>query len=83
MSVQITQDAELGRVMDLFVKMVKYERRLGTPGVFVSYGTQRFPPGRSRQFVEHVLPEFVRTIQDGQGFRGRCRRRVIPLAPAR
>jgi hypothetical protein len=81
-SVQVTQDAEFGSVVDLFVKLVKHERGLVILGVRAGDGSQRLPPGSSWQFQEQVLPESVRTVQDGNGFRGSGRCRVIPLEPA-
>ena len=83
MSVQVTQDAEFGPVVvDLFVKLVKHERGLVILGVWASGGSQRLPPGSRWQLLEKVLPESVRTVQDGHGLRGSGRCRVIPLKPA-
>ncbi len=70
MSVQVTQDAELGPVVDLFVKLVKHERGLVILGERASDGSQRLPPGSCGQLLEQVLPESVRTVQDGNGLRG-------------
>ena len=42
MQVQVTQDAEFGAVVDLFVEMVEHERGLVTLGVLASDGAQRF-----------------------------------------
>jgi hypothetical protein len=82
MSVQVTQDAEFGPVVDLFVKLVRHERGLVILGVGASEGPQRLPPGSCWQLPKQVLPESVRTIQDGNGLRGSGRCRVIPLKPA-
>jgi hypothetical protein len=82
MLVQVTQDTEFGSVVDLLVEMVEYERGLGTLGVSVSDGSQGFPPGSCGQFVEQVLPEMVRAVQDGKGFRCGWWRWVVPLEPA-
>jgi hypothetical protein len=82
MSVQVTQDAEFGPVMDLFVKLVKHERGLVILGVWAGDRSQWLPPGSRGQLLEHVLPESVRTVQDGNGLRGGGRCRVIPLKPA-
>ena len=43
-SVQVTQDAEFGPVVDLLVELVKHERRLVILGVWASDGSQRLPP---------------------------------------
>src|SRR5215471_21209421 len=63
--------------------MMEHKRGLGTLGVFASDRAQRLPPGSYWQFLEEVLPEVVRTCQDGDGFRCRWRFRVIPLESAR
>jgi hypothetical protein len=82
MSVQVTQDAELGPVMDLLVKLVEHESGLAFLGVWAGDGSQWLPPGSGGQLLEQVLPESVRTVQDGNGLRGGGRRRVVPLEPA-
>jgi hypothetical protein len=81
-SVQVTQDAKFGPVVDLLVKLVEHERGLVILGVRASDGSQRLPPGSCGQLLEQVLPESVRTVQDGNGLRGGGRCRVIPLKPA-
>ena len=83
MQVQITQDTQLGPVMDLLVKLVEHERCPVFLGNWASHGPQRLPPGRCGQGPEQVLPESVRMLQDGDGLRRGSRRRVIPLKPAR
>src|SRR5580693_6918464 len=82
MPVQVTQDAEFGPVVDLLVKLVKHESCLVLLGVRASDGSQWLPPRSGRQLPEHVLPESVRTVQDGNSLRGGGRRRVIPFKAA-
>jgi hypothetical protein len=45
MPVQVTQDAEFGPVVDLFVKLVQHERGLIVLGVWAGDRSQRLPPG--------------------------------------
>ncbi len=82
MQVQVTQDAEFGSVVYLFVKLVEHERGLVILCIWASDGTQRLQPGSCGQLLEQVPPESVRAGQDGDGFRGGCRCRVVPLKPA-
>jgi hypothetical protein len=82
MLVQVTQDAEFGPVVDLLVKLVKEERCLVILRIRASDGPQRLPPGSCWQFLEQILPETMRTDQDGNGLRGSSGCRVIPLKPA-
>src|SRR5580698_1004124 len=63
--VQITQDAELGAVVDLLVELMEYQRRLVVLGVRAGDGAQRLPPGSRRQPHQHVLPEGMRALQGG------------------
>jgi hypothetical protein len=44
MQVQITQDTQLGPVMDLLVKLVEHERGSVFLGNWASHGPQRLPP---------------------------------------
>src|SRR5580692_11197934 len=83
MPVQVTNDTEFGSVVDLFVNLMEHERGLVTLGVRVSNGPYRLPPGGFGHVREHVPPESVRTVQDGNGLRSCCWRRVIPLESAR
>ena len=51
-------------------------------GVRASDRSQRLPPGSCWQLLEEVLPESVRTVQDGNGLRGSGWCRIICLEPA-
>jgi hypothetical protein len=44
MPVQVTQYAEFGPVVDVFIKLVKDERRLVIRGIWARDGSQRLPP---------------------------------------
>src|ERR1700733_11519678 len=69
--------------MNLLVKLVEHERGLVVLGVRAGDAPQRLPPGGGRQLPEQVLPESVRSLQDGNGLGGGGRRRVLPLDSAR
>ena len=83
MSVEITQHAEFGTVMNVFVKLVQHERRFVVLGVRASDGPQRLPPRVCRHLMEQALPEGVGTFQGFDTFRCGCRRRVISLKTCR
>jgi hypothetical protein len=63
MSVEVTQHAEFGAVMDLPVKLVEHERRFVVLGVRASDGAQWLPPRICRHGMEQVLPKGVGTFQ--------------------
>jgi hypothetical protein len=73
MSVQVTQDAELGPLVDLLVKRVKHERGLVIRGVRASGRPQRLPPERRRQLPKQALPAGTRPLGPGH--------RWIPRGP--